>query len=929
MFWKRVKEEKRDKGGEIAARLVQWARKAEEEVLRELDTCREGLTLEEAEERLEKYGPNQVARERKLPWYIHLLKAYANYFNFILTFLAIINYLVDVRLAAPGEEDWSAVLIISTMIVVSTLIRFVQEYRSAVAAERLRAMVRTTAAIRRRGMGVKEVEIEEIVPGDIVHLAAGDMVPADLRILATKDLFVNQATLTGESEPVEKRPELDEEKKKAPSLTLGDLDNICFMGTSVVSGSAIGVVLATGQNTYFGAMAETIVGHRELTSFEKGVAETSKVFVYFMLSMVPVVFLINGLTKGNWLEAFLFAVAVAVGLTPKMLPMIVNAGLAKGAVAMAREKTIVKRLDAMQNFGAMTVFCSDKTGTLTLNKIVLEKHLDIHGNEDIRVLRHAFLNSYYQTGLRNVLDEAILRYGEEHGLKAEDLEKVYRKVDEIPFDFVRRRMSVVLESDNGPTGVKRQLVTKGAVEEVLSICKWVEYKLPLCPEGNPHPLAAREEARPLGELRVLPLTKELKREALDMVKSLNEDGLRVLAVAQKSENVPPPGVLTAEDEKDMVLMGFLAFLDPPKETALEAVRALQEHGVEIKILTGDNEIVAQRICKEVDLPLKGVVLGEDVDRMADEELEAAVEETTLFAKVTPMQKARIVRAFRRRGHVVGFLGDGINDAPAMREADVAISVDNAADIAKESADFILLEKSLAVLERGLVEGRRTFGNIMKYIAVTASSNFGNVFSVLVASSFLPFLPMMPLQLLFLNLTYDLSMTSMPWDSVDEEYIKKPRQWDAPNIGRFMIWFGPTSSIFDIICYALMFFVVGPAVIGGPYFLLPEELRASFVSLFQSGWFVLSLWTQTMVVYMLRTEKIPFIQSLPSFPVLTLTLAAIVFGTIVPYTPLGARLGMAPLPSIYFWIVLLPCQMSYLALAQYVKTIFIKRYGKLF
>lgn len=888
----------------IFAQLVNFAKKDIDEVLASLGTDRDGLTVEEAEERLEMYGLNEVAHEKPDPWYVQLVKAFINPFIGILVFLAIVSYITDILFVLPQDRDWSTIIIISIMVLVSGLLRFVQEYRSNIEAEKLKAMVHTTAAVKRKETGVKEIKMEEIVPGDIIHLAAGDMVPADLRVITSKDLFINQATLTGESEPVEKYPNLKEEKRKAESLSISDLENICFMGTSVVSGSAIGVVISTGERTYFGSMAKTLVGQRAMTSFEKGIDNVSRLLIKFMAAMFPVVFIINGLTKGNWLDALLFALAVAVGLTPEMLPMIVTTNLAKGAVAMAKHKTIVKRLDAIQNFGAMDILCTDKTGTLTLNKIVLEKHLDIHGNEDDRVLRHAFLNSYYQTGLRNLLDIAILEYGEEKGMKGSELEKIYKKVDEIPFDFVRRRMSVVLESENGVDGKKRQLVTKGAVEEMLSICDWVEYK---------------------GE--VVPLTEEIKEEALEMVRKLNEDGMRVLAVAQKNE-VPPEGVFSVADESKMVLMGFLAFLDPPKETAPYAIKALKEHGVEVKILTGDNEIVTKKVCKEVGIPVQNVLLGEEIENMTDDELAEIAERTTIFAKLTPMQKARIIKALRTKGHVVGFLGDGINDAPAMREADVAISVDNAVDIAKESADIILLEKSLMVLEEGVVEGRKIFGNIMKYIAITASSNFGNVFSVLVASAFLPFLPMAPLQLLFLNLTYDLSMASIPWDRMDREYIEKPRKWDAANIGHFMIWFGPTSSIFDITTYALMFFVVGPMVIGGSYFLLPAELKAQFVSLFQTGWFVESLWTQTMVVHMLRTEKVPFIQSMPAWPLFLFTMTAILVGTVVPFTIFGAQLGMRPLPLTYFGIVLIPTILAYLTLAQYVKTRFIKRFGTL-
>jgi Mg2+-importing ATPase len=848
---------KNDFTDSILTQLIEFARKDVDEILAQLGTNREGLTSEEAQDRLEMYGLNEVAHEKPAPWYIQLIKAFINPFIGILVFLAIVSYITDVLFTAPQDRDWSTIIIISIMVTVSGLLRFVQEYRSNVEAEKLKALVYTTAAVIRKDTGEKEIKIEEIVPGDIIHLAAGDMVPADVRVITSKDLFINQATLTGESEPVEKYPDLKEEKRKAKDLSLSDLENICFMGTNVVSGSAIAVVLSTGDRTYFGSMAKSLVGHRVMTSFERGINNVSKVL--------------------------LFALAVAVGLTPEMLPMIVTTNLAKGAVTMAKRKTIVKRLDAIQNFGAMDVLCTDKTGTLTLNKIVVEKHLDIHGNEDDRVLRHAYLNSFYQTGLRNLMDVAILEYGAEKGFNG--LEKIYKKVDEIPFDFVRRRMSVVLESEGG----KRQLVTKGAVEEVLSICEYAEYK---------------------GE--VVPLTDEIRQEVREMVKRLNEDGMRVLAVAQKND-VPPEGVFSVADESKMVLMGYIGFLDPPKESAPYAIKALKEHGVDVKILTGDNEIVTKKICKEVGINVENVLLGNEIENMTDEELAEVAEKTTIFAKLSPMQKSKIIKTLQNN--------------PALREADVGISVDSAVDIAKESADIILLEKSLTVLEEGVVEGRRIFGNIMKYIAVTSSSNFGNVFSVLVASAFLPFLPMQPLQLLFLNLTYDLSMTSVPWDTMDREYIQKPRKWDAANIGNFMIWFGPISSIFDITTYALMFFLIGPIVIGGSYFLLPEALKLLFISLFQTGWFVESLWTQTMVVHMLRTEKIPFIQSIASWPLLLFTSAAVTVGTIVPFTSFGAKIGMMPLPAMYF-LFLIATLLAYLILAQYVKTRFVKRFGSL-
>lgn len=861
-------------------KIFRAARLPIEQVFKELDTEIGGLSSAEAKVRFELYGPNEVTRETVPPWYVQLIRAFVNPFNTILIVLLVASLTTDVILAAPEERDWTSIAIIGVMVTVSGLLRFYQEYRSGKEAEKLKNLVVTTAAVKRLDIGVIEIPMRELVPGDIIHLAAGDIVPADVRIIQSKDLFVNQAPLTGESEPIEKYPFL----KKAVSeenTSLTELDNICFLGTNVVSGTATAVVLLTGKNTYLGTMAQSLAGYRAQTSFEKGVNSVSRLLIRFMLFMVPFVFLINGITKRNWLDAFLFAVSVAVGLTPEMLPMIVTTNLAKGAVALARRKTVVKRLHAIQNFGAMDILCTDKTGTLTLNKVVLEKHLDIHGNEDDRVLRHAYLNSYYQTGLRNLLDEAVLSFGAQKGFN--ELERLYWKVDEIPFDFTRRRMSVVLESPGG----KRQLVTKGAVEEVVSICSFAEYQ---------------------GE--VIPLTEPIKEEALEMVKKLNEDGLRVLAVAQKNE-VPEADVFSVADEKDMVLMGFVAFLDPPKDTAKDAVQALREYSVNVKILTGDNERVTKYICRQVGLEIDHILLGPEIEKMSDEELARMAEEATIFARLTPLQKSRIIKALQERGHTVGFLGDGINDAPALRDADVGISVDTAVDIAKEASDIILLEKDLMVLKEGVVGGRNIFGNIIKYIKMAASSNFGNVFSVLAASSFLPFLPMMPLQLLTQNLLYDISQIAIPWDRMDEEYLKEPRKWNADDIGRFMIFIGPISSIFDIATYLIMWFVF-------------KANSPEVQSLFHSGWFVEGLLTQTLVVHMIRTSKIPFIQSQAAKPLLISTALVMIGGVCIPFSGYGASIGLQPLPLGYFpWLA--GILVSYSLVTQAVKAFYVKRF----
>ncbi|HHY19640.1 MAG TPA: magnesium-translocating P-type ATPase [Firmicutes bacterium] len=844
-----------------------------------LDTTAEGISSKEVDTRLEQYGPNDIEYHKPIPWFVDMLRAFANPFNAILFFLGIISYIMDVRIAGPKEASWTTVISIAIMIGISGLLRFFQEYRSNKEADKLKQMIYATTDVLRKDVGVQEINIKDLVPGDIIHLAAGDMIPADIRVISAKDLFVSQSALTGESEPVEK---FGKRLRNSREYALFDLENICFMGSIVVSGAATAVVLSTGKQTYFGSMAESLKDKRVETSFEKGVNSVSLLLIRFMLIMVPLVFLINGFTKKDWLDAFLFAISVAVGLTPQMLPMIVTTNLAKGSVTLAKQKTIVKDLNAIQNFGAMDILCTDKTGTLTIDKIVLEKHLNIHGIEDDRVLRHAYLNSYYQTGLKNLLDVAILEFGAKKGFK--DLEKRYTKVDEIPFDFNRRRMSVVLEDKND----KRQLVTKGAVEEMLSICRYAEF------DG-----------------KVIELDESIEKQVLEMVAKLNNDGMRVIAVAQKNE-IPKEGLFSVKDESDMVLMGYIGFLDPLKETAKEAIEALQKHGVAVKVLTGDNENITRKICRDVGLPVDKIILGNELDHLSDEELSRIVEDVYVFAKLTPMQKARVIRLLKDKGHTVGYMGDGINDAPALKEADVGISVDNAVDIAKESADIILLEKSLMVLEKGVIEGRRIFGNIVKYIKMTTSSNFGNVFSVVVASAFLPFLPMLPVQLLVQNLLYDISQISIPWDNMDEEYLREPRKWDADDLGRFMVFVGPISSIFDIATFWVMWHVFGANTVAKQ-------------SLFHSGWFVVGLISQTLIVHMIRTEKIPFIQSNAAPPVLLLTSLIIASGVIIPYTTFGASIGLQPLPLAYFpWLI--GILLGYCLLMQIVKKIYIKKYG---
>ncbi len=884
------------------------------EIFKSLGTSLRGLSEEEAAVNRARYGNNKVTREKRKSLAKRLTGAFVNPFTAILFCLALVSTMTDMIFpvmelfgSSPDDFDPLTVIIILTMVFISGTLRFVQESRSGSAAEKLLAMITTTCTVDRKEKTKQEIRLEDVVVGDVVHLSAGDMLPSDVRIIEAKDLFVSQSSLTGESEPVEKIGTISEE---AESIT--DYRNIAFMGSNVISGSATAVVVCTGDNTLFGSMAKAVAGEAVETSFTKGVNAVSWVLIRFMLVMVPVVFFVNGITKGDWLEAFLFGISVAVGLTPEMLPMIVTTCLAKGAVSMSKKQTIVKNLNSIQNFGAIDILCTDKTGTLTQDKVVLEYHMNVEGREDARVLRHAYLNSYFQTGYKNLMDIAIIEKTEEEEAENPqlvDLSENYVKVDEIPFDFARRRLSTVVQDRNGKT----QMVTKGAVEEMLAICSHVEID---------------------GEVKVL--TDDLKRRVLHKVDELNDDGLRVIAIAQKS-NPSPVGAFGVKDECDMVMMGYLAFLDPPKESTADAIKALREYGVTTKILTGDNEKVTRTICRQVGLQVNNMLLGSDIERMSDDELMRSAEVTQVFAKLTPDQKARVVSALRTAGHTVGFMGDGINDAAAMKAADVGISVDTAVDVAKESADIILLEKDLMVLEEGIIEGRKTYANMIKYIKMTASSNFGNMFSVLAASALLPFLPMMSVHLIFLNLIYDLSCTALPWDNVDEEFIAKPRKWDASSVGNFMIWLGPTSSIFDFTTYIFMYFVFCPMFVSGGVLFndLPScysgaelaLMQAKYIGLFQAGWFVESMWSQTLVIHMIRTAKIPFIQSHASATVTLLTMAGIIALTVIPFTPFGAALGFVALPASYF-AYLIPCILLYMALATSLKKAYVRHYGEL-
>ncbi len=870
---------------QVSQTLIEMAQADVETVLRSLDSSRSGLSTAESQRRIERNGLNEIANEKPPQWYVQLFKTFYNPLVILLITLALISLVTG---------DSRAAVIIFIMVVFSVLLRFSQEFRSSLAAAKLKEMVTNTATVSRSDRPQivenshhppgeaqqQEIAIKFLVPGDVVHLSAGDMIPADVRLLSARDLFVSQGTLTGESLPIEKHAVLP--KEEATLKNPLELTNLCFMGTTIVSGTGMAIVVETGENTYLGSIAKTVVGQKAMSSFDKGVNGVSFLLLRFMLVMAPLVFLINGFVKGNWFEAFFFALSVAVGLAPEMLPMIVTANLARGAIAMSDKKVIVKNLDAIQNFGAMDILCTDKTGTLTQDKIVLKRHLNIKGEEDDTVLEFAYLNSYYQTGLKNLLDVAVLEHLDVHeALKAEEN---YRKIDEIPFDFERRRMSVVVEEQQH----HHELICKGAVEEILQVSTQAK----------------------VGD-QIVSIDDAIAQQVTQLKQKLNEEGYRVVAVAYKELPLDQIKYAVA-DERDLILMGFIAFLDPPKDSAAAALKALDLHGIQVKVLTGDNEIISRKICKDVGLYVHHILLGNEIETLSDDELTALAETTTVFAKLSPLQKARVIKVLRRKGHIVGFMGDGINDAAALRTADIGISVDTAVDIAKESADIILLEKSLLVLDQGVIEGRKTFANIMKYIKMGTSSNFGNMLSVLGASALLPFLPMQPVQILINNLLYDFSQTGIPFDHVDADYLTKPRKWEIGNIQRFMICIGPMSSIFDYVTYAVMWFVFGANTV-------QEQ------GLFQTGWFVESLLTQTLIVHIIRTAKIPMLQSRPALPMLLLTLTIMAIGASLPFLPISASLGFVPLPASYFlWLGLILS--SYCVLTQYVKTWFIRKYG---
>ena len=875
---KKVKQMKNtDK--ELLEKYTETSKKNKEEILKEYNTKEEGLTQKEYEKRYEQNGPNIVVKNEKKSWIEFFIKSFNDKFIYILLILALIDFVLSDKLGAG---------IIVGIAVVSAFIKFCQNYSTYKFNQKLKAQIYSSTNVVRSGKE-KEVRVENIAIGDIIKLNAGSIIPADVILIESKDLFLNQSVFTGESVLVEKTTTSNEPKG------IFDINNICLMGSSVVSGSGTAVVIQTGFDTYLGRMSKEIDNKKEITNFEKGMNNITKLLIKYMVVVSIAVFVIYAFIRHDLMEALLFALSVAVGITPSMLPMIVNVNLTKGSKTLAKKKTLVKNIQSIQNLGAIDILCTDKTGTLTQDKITLQKYINVMGEEDIDILKYAYLNSYYGTGIKNLVDKAVIAYGNQHKIK--QVLKEYEKVDEIPFDYTRKRMSVVVKNEDG-----YRMLTKGAIEEILKCCKQVKYK---------------DE--------IIPITEDLVKQIEVNANNLSNMGMQVIALATKKA-YPGVNIFNSSDESEMTFVGYVAFLDPPKKDVKKTINDLKKIGVKTKILTGDNAYATKNICNTVGLRSDRIITGVELDQMPDEELEKAVEEVDVFARLNPLQKERVVKTYKKNGHVVGYMGDGVNDAPSLHTADVGICVDSATDIAKEASDIILLEKSLQVIYDGVIEGRKVYGNIIKYIKMTASSNFGNMLSVLAASIFLPFLPMLPIQILVLNLIYDISCISIPWDNMDPEFLKCPRKWDSSSIGKFMIWMGPVSSIFDIITYVILYFVICPAVCGGS-FGAPGVNSVLFMALFHAGWFVESLWSQTLVIHMIRTPKVPFIQSRASLPVLVITTIAIIVGTVIPYTPLGAGLGMAALPAIYFaWLA--GIIFAYMVLITVVKKIFVKKYGDL-
>ena len=863
-----------ERKNEVDKLLKESSRLSQEEILKKYDTTLEGYDEIEVEERLEEYGNNIIDIKNETSLFESIKESVINPFNIVLIIVAIVTFITDIAIAnKPSYETF--VLIIAT-ILISAIISFTQQEKSNKAAKKLQKMIINKVDVIRNEK-IVVVDIENIVPGDIVKLSSGDMLPGDVKFLQTKDLFIDQASLTGESNPVEKF----DHNKDEEDLT--SLSNIGFMGTNVVSGTSIAIVLNTGNETYFGSMAKSLYTSSDKSSFEKGVDSVSLLLIKFMLIMVPIIFLVNIFTKNNWVESLLFGITIAVGLTPEMLPVIMTSTLAKGAVAMSKKKTIVKRLGTIQTFGEMDILCTDKTGTLTEDEIILERYMDAEGNEDKRILRHAFLNSHFQTGLKNLIDIAIISRAEKENLNI--LKEKYIREDEIPFDFTRRRMSVVLRDDKG----KRQLITKGAVDEVMSICSFVEIN------G-----------------KAIEFTDELRKKAKKVYEKYNNEGLRVVAVAQKNE-IHSVEEFSINDETDMVLIGFVGFLDPPKESAKTAIKALKKHGVRVVVLTGDSEGVAINVCNKVKINVKNSLTGKDIENMTDAEISKTCEKCNLYSKLSPFQKQRIVRIFQEKGHVVGYMGDGINDSPPLKQSDVGISVDSAVDIAKETADIILLEKDLNVLEEGVIGGRKTFANISKYIKMATSGNFGNMLSVLIASIFLPFLPLLPIHILIQNLLNDFAQLGMPFDNVDEEYIEKPKKWETKSIKSFMFSLGTISTILDVLCFIVLLYIF-------KFNNIEKE------KLFQTGWFVFGIISQTLIIHMIRTHKIPFIQSKTSSKLIISTLLVTIITLIIGFTNISIMFDLTPLPYAFFgWLIIL--LVLYAVIVQIYKKIYVKRNEK--
>ncbi|VEU75322.1 Magnesium-transporting ATPase, P-type 1 [Mycoplasmopsis maculosa] len=890
--------------------LIVASKMSNKELFEIYNSSSQGLETEEIiENNKEKYGVNILSKKSKNTVLKRFVDAFLNPFSIILFVLAIISMITDIILPIYDKDqntgaEPATMIIILCMILISGILHIVEDTRSSSSAEKLVNMIQTTTKVERNGIRY-EIPLDKVVVGDIIILAAGDIIPADVKILNAKDLFVSQSSLTGESESIEKFANLIDGKNYE---NVTDRHNLAFMGSNVISGSAKAMVIVTGDRTYLGQVAQKINAKPVKTSFEKGIASISWLLLKIMLVVVPIVFIISGLRgylsdsnrdANKWLEAFMFAISVAVGLTPEMLPVIVTSTLAKGAVSMSKRKTIVKSLNSIQNFGAMDVFCTDKTGTLTLDQVVLERHLNISGEDDINVLKHGFLNSYYQTGLKNLLDLSIIEKTEELSELHEELDNLssnYVKVDEIPFDFVRKRMSVLVKRKKEDSLL---MITKGAMEEILSICNRIEYN---------------------GE--IINLDEKMSKKVMKQVDELNDQGMRVIGVARKNDpsNV---GEFSVRDENDMTLIGYLAFLDPPKESTASAIENLYENGVDVKILTGDNARVTKAICAKVGIPSDHIVLGKDVMNMDDETLRAEVEKYNIFAKLSPDQKARIINALRINGHVVGYMGDGINDAPAMKAADVSISVDTAVDIAKESANIILLEKDLNVLNTGIIEGRKTYANMNKYIKMTVSSNFGNIISILIASMMLPFVPLVAAQILFMNLIYDISCGAIPWDNVDKEFLRKPKTWETKSIIKFMLWFGPASTLIDLLSFVILQFVFLPLLYPNIEVNGPE-----WQSLFQTAWFIISMWTQSIIIHFIRTEKLPFVKSKPGWLLLLFSILGIVIVTTSPYIPILNTALKLSILNPYFYILLGSLVILYILLVMLVKFIYIKKYKEL-